>query len=144
MELPDLGQNMPQLRGKDNNNGLAGKLDFAYDEDTVDGMTMDSSPIGDILHFDSGDIWHFSEWDHIMSFMESKFGAMKTAWNSDEYEGDQPRLEDCEEIVASLVGQGEGLLILLKGIHPDLDELISYRLSHPGKEKKNARTKRHH
>jgi len=60
----------------DCNNSLAGKLDFGYEYSTPE-------QDGDVWLFYTT-VWHVADWYPFMDYLETKFGAVKTAWLSDE------------------------------------------------------------
>jgi hypothetical protein len=67
--------------GKDHNNLLAGHLDFGSDAEVDDNIHL--SKDRELKY--SAYVWHFAEWDGLMTFLESNFGLTNARWLSDEY-----------------------------------------------------------
>lgn len=64
----------------DSDNGLAGKIDIAYDANDVNyGFRIDGC-----LILYSAEVWHFADWDGFAEYIESRWGG-KMNWLSDEY-----------------------------------------------------------
>ena len=63
----------------DNNNGLAGKLDFGSVED-VENLRLD----GNVLKYSSC-VWHCASWDGFVKYLLDACGADAAGWLSDEY-----------------------------------------------------------
>ena len=69
-----------ELAGGDNNNNLAGKINFGiYGEEAELGGNERST-----LFF-AAYVWHFADWDVLTTFLEEKFGLRNARWVSDEY-----------------------------------------------------------
>ena len=68
------------LFGKDNNNDLAGHLDFGWDENVLDNFKIDRN----LLTF-FADVWHFAEWESIINFLKIRYGALHGKYLSNEY-----------------------------------------------------------
>lgn len=67
--------------GGDNNNNLAGLLDFGSDDD--DWREWCQNTRSAILTY-SATVWHFADWQPLANFIAKKFDADHVSWISDE------------------------------------------------------------
>ena len=114
----------------DNNNGLSGKLDFGQQEECIENMAIFDSVIG----YEAYDVWHFMDWSGLIPFFKQQFGATKVVVaNEEDGTGslDSLQLYEYQEIVEALVKREALAGPSLRGIHPDLDEMLD--LSFPVK-----------
>lgn len=75
-KFPLIYEYLGELVEGDNNNDLAGEIDFGMDNSIP-------TKRGVILEF-SERVWHFSSWDRLAEFLKVKFGAKKVDWYNDE------------------------------------------------------------
>jgi hypothetical protein len=66
--------------GEDNNNALAGILDFGDEDDVEDNLKLDGNEIR--YH---AEVWHFADWTGFMHYIKKKFNAKACKYISDEY-----------------------------------------------------------
>lgn len=77
-KFPLVSEYLGELLDTKDNNSLAGELDFGLLENT---LWSD----GDWL-YGSAYVWHFANWDRLIAFLHTKWGATTGGWLSDEYE----------------------------------------------------------
>lgn len=87
---PDFKIKLPQITwylggkvGGNCNNDLSGFLDVG---NLGDDVHLSIAPVdASVIQFWSDDVWHFTSWDTLCSWLEIEFGAIKTAWTSSEF-----------------------------------------------------------
>lgn len=62
-----------------NNNGLAGSMDFGSEEEANDNLFRTE----DLIKYHA-DVWHFSDWEPLCKFLKKKFEAFSAGWLSEE------------------------------------------------------------
>lgn len=73
------------VRGGDNNNGLAGLLDFIGDYDApMDAFKIEVYHIPELLHV-GREVWHLANWEPFCAYIKRRWGAIRAGWMSDEY-----------------------------------------------------------
>jgi hypothetical protein len=72
-----------KLHGKDKNNELAGLLDFGSQDD-LDRLDVGKDDSGWAIWY-SAMVWHFADWDPMLTFAQKQYGATRYSWVSDEY-----------------------------------------------------------
>jgi ABC-type nitrate/sulfonate/bicarbonate transport system substrate-binding protein len=78
-KFPIVYEYLGELADKDNNNGLAGELDFGMDKEIP---TKNKN----ILEF-SDMVWHIASWDRFADFLKKKFEAKNVEWfNNERYD----------------------------------------------------------
>lgn len=79
--------------------------------------------------FFSSEVGHMGSWDNLMNFFQKKYNPIRCGWASEEdFEADYVPLYKWDEIVKEVLDKRKETLPLLLGVHPDLDELIAYKL----------------
>ena len=90
--------------------------------------------------FFSSEVGHLGNWENLQTYFQKKFNPVRCNWVSEEdFEADYVPLYNWEEIVKAILNTRTDALPLLLGVHPDLNELISYKLSET--RRKNAKSK---
>jgi hypothetical protein len=87
------------------------------------------------IYFDNifayaAEVSHLSSWEQLAEYVQKKFNPLRVAWDNEEngvnsLEG--LNLYAWEDIVDGILKKKETLPLLM-GIHPDLDELIAFKL----------------
>jgi hypothetical protein len=65
------------------NNELSGKLDFGSLDD-FDRLDVGKDDSGWAIWY-SAMVWHFADWDPMLTFVQKQYGAERYSWISDEY-----------------------------------------------------------
>jgi hypothetical protein len=111
-----------EIWGEDYHNGLSGHLDFGQDGKV--------KVIDNTIYYYADPVWHFMDWDDMVNFLQKKTKAIRAVWGSDEGTGtsyDSLNLYEYQEIVEAILTKATpDILLSLKGVHPHLDDLITY------------------